>query len=60
MKYLKPGEIRCWSCHQWMSNNEFQNADGYCVHCDSPIDEMDEPYVTTQDLSSDELMEVGE
>lgn len=49
--YLKPGEILCWSCKQWMSNNEFQNADGYCVHCDAPIDVLDEPYIDIQEAA---------
>lgn len=48
-EYMRPGEIRCWSCKQWMSNNEFQNADGYCVHCDAPIDDTDEPYANRDD-----------
>lgn len=50
-EYLKPGEIRCWSCKKWMSNNEFQNADGYCVHCDAPIDVLDEPYIDIQEVA---------
>lgn len=43
-QYLRPGEIRCWSCNEWMSNNEFSNADGYCIHCDAEIDDNDTPY----------------
>lgn len=54
MKYFKPGEIRCWSCKQWMSNNEFENADGYCAHCDAPIDVLDEPYIELVDIDSDD------
>ncbi|MEN4702941.1 hypothetical protein [Pantoea agglomerans] len=44
IQYLRPGEIRCWSCKEWMSNNEFSNADGFCIHCDAEIDDNDAPY----------------
>lgn len=44
IQYTRSGEIRCWSCMEWMSNNEFSNADGYCIHCDAEIDATDMPY----------------
>lgn len=53
-QYRRPGEIRCWSCKEWMSNNEFMNADGYCIHCDVEIDDTDEPYTDAQEDGSHE------
>ena len=45
MIWRKDGELRCWSCHEWVSNNELENADGFCPHCDSEIDTSEVPYV---------------
>lgn len=42
--YLKPGEVRCWSCKEWMSNNELENSDGFCLHCDEEICTNEPPY----------------
>lgn len=42
--YRRPGEVRCWSCKEWMSNNELENADGSCPHCDAEICTDEEPY----------------
>lgn len=50
MPWTKPGEVKCWACREWMSNNELENADGFCPHCDSEIDTHDAPYTeTTED-----------
>ena len=42
--YLKPGEVRCWSCKECMSNHELENADGFCPHCDAEISKDEPPY----------------
>ena len=47
--YLKPGELCCWSCKKWMSNNELENADGFCPHCDAEIERNAPPYTDTSD-----------
>lgn len=47
--YLKPGEVRCWSCKEWMSNNELENADGFCPHCDAEICTDDELEICSKD-----------
>ncbi|EMN1229846.1 hypothetical protein RCG72_004447 [Enterobacter roggenkampii] len=47
--YLKPGEVRCWSCKEWMSNNELENADGFFPHCDAEICKDEPPYVDEQE-----------
>lgn len=48
-QWRKPGEWRCWSCREWVSNIELSNADGVCPHCDSEMDIRDEPYVEERD-----------
>lgn len=48
---LRAGKIRCWSCKEWVSNNEFQNADRHCIHCDAEIDDNDEPYTRAGEQS---------
>lgn len=42
--WKRPGEWRCWSCKEWVSNIELSNADGFCPHCDQEIDTQDAPY----------------
>ncbi|BBQ88706.1 hypothetical protein WP3W18E06_18340 [Raoultella ornithinolytica] len=42
--WKRPGEWRCWSCKEWVSNIELSNADGFCPHCDQEIDTQDTPY----------------
>lgn len=49
--YLKPGEVRCWSCKEWMSNNELENADGFCPHCDVEICTDEPPYYDEQEAA---------
>lgn len=44
--YLIPGEVRCWSCGKWMSNNELENADGCCPFCDEEIHTNEPPYTS--------------
>ena len=44
--YLIPGEVRCWSCGKWMSNNELENADGCCPFCDEEICTNEPPYTS--------------
>lgn len=44
IKWVREGEVKCWACREWMSNNELENADGFCPHCDSEIDRGGYPY----------------
>lgn len=29
--WKRPGEWRCWSCKEWVSNIELSNADGFVL-----------------------------
>ena len=49
MEWTKPGEVKCWACKEWLSNNELSNADGFCPHCDAEIDTHDEPYTEAKE-----------
>lgn len=52
MKYTqwsRPGEWKCWSCKEWVSNIELSNADGFCPHCDQEIDTTEYPYETMRE-----------
>lgn len=30
--------VRCWSCRKMFTTGSWQEADGYCPHCDQPVD----------------------
>lgn len=43
-EWKRTGEVRCWNCLSWVSNNELENADGICPNCDHEIDTTEDPY----------------
>lgn len=49
--YLKSVEVRCWSCKEWMSNNELENADGSCPYCDVEICTDEPPYADEKEAA---------
>lgn len=51
-EWARPGEIKCWHCRDWISNNELENADGFCPHCDSEIDKSCPPYAAGINLET--------
>lgn len=51
--WRRPGEWKCWSCKEWISNIELSNADGLCPHCDEEIDTTDEPYINEKDSGNE-------
>lgn len=56
--WVRVGELKCWSCREWFSNNEIENADGCCPACDVEIDRSEYPYTTdTNNGNAGELAE---
>lgn len=36
---LKPNDgEKCWSCGKFFTYAQHSECDGYCPHCDSPVD----------------------
>ncbi|HGY3717484.1 TPA: hypothetical protein ACQ45G_001018 [Citrobacter freundii] len=46
--YLKPGEVRCWKCGEWIFNNELDSADGFCPNCSAEICTDEAPYTNDE------------
>lgn len=42
--YIKPGEVRCWQCGEWIFSNELESFDSICPNCSAEICTNEAPY----------------